>query len=401
MSKIICDVCGTRYPESSNQCPICGCVRDAEQKIDEAVISEEEVAETSRASGKGGRFSKANVRKRNKDQLGYDEAEAPVPAPAPDVQQEEEYDFDEEANEGSHRKKNAFLNILLVLVIVALLLVSGYIFVEYFMPNVLTDMLPQKATEATEVTEMPATEAVTEAATEAVQTEAAAIPCQQLVADVTDVVLTEEGQMYLLNVQALPEDTTDTVMYISSNEDVATVNEEGRVTAVGEGNVVISVFCGEQQMEFHVTCAFATEAPTEAATEAPAEGETEAPAEGETEAPAEGETEVPAEGETEAPAEGETEAPAEDPTEEATAPLKDVVLSIKTSDMTFRSRGQQAVIKLTCALTNQEVTWTSSNEAIATVDKDGVITRVGAGTTTIIGQYGDQKVEIIVRCPRK
>ena len=386
MSKIICDVCGTRYPESSNQCPICGCVRDAEQKIDEAVISEEEVAETSRASGKGGRFSKANVRKRNKDQLGYDEAEAsaPVPAPVPDAQQEE-YDSDEETNDGSHRKKNVFLNILLVLVIVALLLVSGYIFVEYFMPNVLTDMLPQNATEATEVTEMPATEAATGAATEAVQTEAAAIPCQQLVADVTDVVLTEEGQMYLLNVQALPEDTTDTVMYISSNEDVATVNEEGRVTAVGEGSVVISVFCGEQQMEFHVTCAFATEAPTEAATEAPAEGETEAPAEGE----------------TEAPAEGETEAPVEDPTEEATAPLKDVVLSIKTSDMTFRSRGQQAVIKLTCALTNQEVTWTSSNEAIATVDKDGVITRVGAGTTTIIGQYGDQKVEIIVRCPRK
>ena len=24
MSKIICEVCGTRYPDSSNQCPICG-----------------------------------------------------------------------------------------------------------------------------------------------------------------------------------------------------------------------------------------------------------------------------------------------------------------------------------------------------------------------------------------
>ena len=30
MSKIICDVCGTSYPESANQCPICGCVRSGD-----------------------------------------------------------------------------------------------------------------------------------------------------------------------------------------------------------------------------------------------------------------------------------------------------------------------------------------------------------------------------------
>ena len=27
MSKIICEVCGTSYPSSAAQCPICGCVR--------------------------------------------------------------------------------------------------------------------------------------------------------------------------------------------------------------------------------------------------------------------------------------------------------------------------------------------------------------------------------------
>ena len=26
MSKIICDICGTSYPETSEQCPICGTV---------------------------------------------------------------------------------------------------------------------------------------------------------------------------------------------------------------------------------------------------------------------------------------------------------------------------------------------------------------------------------------
>ena len=29
MSKIICDICGTTYPDTAEQCPICGCPRDA------------------------------------------------------------------------------------------------------------------------------------------------------------------------------------------------------------------------------------------------------------------------------------------------------------------------------------------------------------------------------------
>ena len=29
MSKIICDVCGTSYPDTADCCPICGCPRDA------------------------------------------------------------------------------------------------------------------------------------------------------------------------------------------------------------------------------------------------------------------------------------------------------------------------------------------------------------------------------------
>ncbi len=61
MGKIICDVCGTSYSESAVQCPICGCVRPADSVA---------VAEDNRESGgytyvKGGRFSKSNVRKRS------------------------------------------------------------------------------------------------------------------------------------------------------------------------------------------------------------------------------------------------------------------------------------------------------------------------------------------------
>ena len=28
MSKIICDICGTTYPETADCCPICGCSRN-------------------------------------------------------------------------------------------------------------------------------------------------------------------------------------------------------------------------------------------------------------------------------------------------------------------------------------------------------------------------------------
>ena len=64
MSKIICDICGTSYPETAEQCPICGTARPVDIQ---GIIPDDEPAEP--RSGytyvKGGRFSKANVKKRN------------------------------------------------------------------------------------------------------------------------------------------------------------------------------------------------------------------------------------------------------------------------------------------------------------------------------------------------
>ena len=358
MSKIICDVCGTRYPDSAEQCPICGCIRNpaAEQHQEVETVMEEEFVVPAVKAERGGHFSKANVRKRNQNQPIYEE-EAVVTAAAPAQAEEEEDPFEE--FEESNGKGGVILNVLLVIVILALLAVSSYIFLKFFMPNFMDKQEPTApAVVETLAPTEEATEEVTEEVTEA-PTEDPNVACEQLSIEVTDITLREPGEMFLLNVQVLPENTTDTMMYISSNEDVATVNEEGRVTAVGEGAVVISIFCGDQQTECNVICDFAVE--------------------------------------TEAPAEEATEAP----TEETGPKLKDVTLGVKSSDLTFRSSGQQATIKLTCKLDNDEVTWSSANEAVATVDKNGVITRVGAGTTTVTGTYGEQTVEIVVRCPRK
>ena len=35
MDKVICDICGTSYPATADQCPICGCEKSAEAIMDE------------------------------------------------------------------------------------------------------------------------------------------------------------------------------------------------------------------------------------------------------------------------------------------------------------------------------------------------------------------------------
>lgn len=265
MSKIICDVCGTRYPESSEQCPICGCVnKSAASEPVEEVQPAEEFEIPARPRVRGGRFSKANVRKRNKKMSVYAESEVRTRA-AEKAAKEEDYDSEEEYEEGEG-KGGMLLNVLLVIVIIALLGVSAYIFVQYFMPNFMGNESEITPTDSyVQQTEEPTDEPTQE------PTEEPTVPCQQLVLDVTDITLREAGEMYLLNVQVLPEDTTDGIMYISSNEEVATVNEEGRVTAIGEGSVVITVVCGDQQLECNVVCDFSAEEETEEPTEEPTE----------------------------------------------------------------------------------------------------------------------------------
>ena len=65
MRKIVCEVCGTSYPETASACPICGSARsvDARILVDDSGDSAPETPTYTYV--KGGRFSKKNVRKRN------------------------------------------------------------------------------------------------------------------------------------------------------------------------------------------------------------------------------------------------------------------------------------------------------------------------------------------------
>ena len=144
MSKIICDVCGTRYPASAEQCPICGRVDPAAAKA--------EVKEVENAYGrtysqtKGGHFSKSNVKKRNQGAPVIEVPEEPVKE-EPIVAEQEVYEI-----ETKKKKSGCFVNFLLVIVILALLAASAYIAVQYVMPEVIERFIPQATVATEEVT---------------------------------------------------------------------------------------------------------------------------------------------------------------------------------------------------------------------------------------------------------
>lgn len=343
MSKIICDVCGTQYPENAEQCPICGCVRTpGSRPAADSFSFDTAYADSGHSHVKGGRFSKSNVRKRNQDIPHYEMQQQKPRAKSRDA-------FEDEFEETAPRDKSGtVINILLGVVIVALLLVSAYIFVNFFLPNIAFQDETTPPTETQVETTAPVTEEPTDPP----------IPCtglEDVEALQSAITLEQEGYSYLLNLMVYPEDTTDELVYISDDETVATVDENGCITAVAEGTTRVTARCGEIELVFDVVCDFSV--PTEEPTEPP------------------------------------TEAPTEEPTE----PLKDVKLGVTKTDITL-GKGSSYTFKLTCDLKNTEVTWISEDDSIASVNEKGEVYHVGRGTTHIIVKYGDQEVKIIVRC---
>lgn len=258
MNKIICDVCGTAYPETASQCPICGCARTSN-----TAVSADQLAEDAAASSynyvKGGRFSKGNVRKRNQNQpeTRVRKQERPVREEYPD---EELFEEDIPAEDtGKPQKSNRGLVIAVVALLLAIIAVVMYIALKYFIP--VGTFAPND-----ETTLPPAQTSVV------VTTDDGLIHCTGLNLTDTDVALDGEGRQWLLNVTAEPLDTTDIITYSSSDESVVTVSESGTLTAVSEGSAVITITCGEVTVACNVTCEF-PEPTTAPATTAPVETE--------------------------------------------------------------------------------------------------------------------------------
>ncbi len=351
MSKIICDICGTSYPASAECCPICGCSSTVATDLLGAEIQQDDYLEERMVSGSG----------RKKGIFDFDEVNTAGSSEA----EEEEPDVDEDDEEEEIQGHNTLVVILLTVLIVALLGAAAFIFVRYFLPN-----MGEEET-------VPSTAVIQETETTAATTEPT-IPCQQMVmTNAGEAKLNAEGQQFLLHIKALPENTTDKIVYTSANESIATVTEDGKVTAVSEGETVIYISCGKHSIECPVTVAYVEETvppTTEAVTVETVDAT------------------VP---EDEEDSEGEADS-GKDSNTSATV-NSNITLKLKKTDIRLGVYYEYQ-LELDCDLAPEDVTWSSEHPYIAKVDEQGNVTAVKEGTTAIIAKYGDQEVQCIVRC---
>ena len=365
MNKVICDICGTSYPETAEQCPICGYNRDfhveplAEDEefvLDEKFDLEEEVAKVAAAE--------AETRKGNADELDMDTEENE------DTTDGNDGDDGEEEEENEKRGPSAVLIVLLVLVTLALLFVAGFIFVKYYLPGMQADKSPTEPT----------------VLTNPVETTDGAVACTSLVMTSDgEVVLEQEGNTWLINVVAMPEDTTDVVMFASSDESVATVSETGTVTAVGEGQAVITITCGQQQLTCEITCEFVEETSVPDVTVPESDPTTDSTGEA-----------TDATDATEEATEAPTEEPTEEPTEDPTKPAVDVELKLNKKDMSFDRIGVYSTLKVSKGIDPADVEWSTSNSGVCVVH-EGKVTVTGAGLAIVTAKYQGQEATCVVR----
>lgn len=382
MSKIICEICGTTYSDTESRCPICGWSHNPSGSSaenpglgqDDLDLSEFENILNSRP---GESAPEQDKPRKNREIFDFDAVNGQDPAPGAKKKREQNFPEDDDEEEEEEERSSPALVALLTILIVLLVGATLYVLLRYFLPNFRNDTETLPSTAAT---------------TEAIQTEAPTIPCTglSLVSGMAE--LNQEGQNWLLHVVVTPEDTTDELVYTSMDPAIATVTEEGRLTAVSEGETTVVITCGDERIECPVTVKYLDLSQETESTTAPAE-ETAAPTE---DAPEATQETVPDE-ET-APEEEPTESTQTTESTEETKPVDpNVVLKLKKSDITFSKKGVYITLELDCDLSVEDVQWSVRNSNVATV-KDGKVTAVGPGLTVVTAKYGDQTVECVVRC---
>lgn len=297
MSKIICEYCGTAYKDTENECPICGNANP------QAPQNSEDSPEKKKPA----------------------DFDAGDPFDWSEQLSEEEEALLEEERQRTRNRARVVCGILALLVI----LVGAYIGYRFWRPYHTTDK-----PEETQQTEPK-------------------VPCTNVLVSPTELVFTEAGQTGTIQVTQEPEQASEQVIFSVDDGAIASVGENGLVTALAEGETTVSIRCGAFLRECHVICDFGggMTAPTE---------------------------------DVESPTDPEETEPAGQ------------ALSLSSTDFTLFYAGDSATIRVS-GLGDQVVTWSSEDPGIATVS-GGKVTAVSNGTTTIHAKVGDQDLRCIVRC---
>ena len=207
MSKIICDVCGTSYSDTSTQCPICGSVHQGD--LLNAGQSSQDVGGYTYV--KGGRFSKTNVKKRSSGAGA-------------------------KPQKAGHSGKNS-KGLIIVLALLAVIFIAMVIFIFFgFLNN-----NPDGSGDSLQ------------------NTEPSYVACEKISVSQPEIQFETIGDSFLISVSSSPANTTEVVRYSVDNPDVATVSENGLVVCVGDGTAVITITCGDQTTTCQVVCVLPTE----------------------------------------------------------------------------------------------------------------------------------------------
>ena len=316
MNKVVCNLCGTSYPENAAQCPICGYARPAEP----ASSGSENGAYT---YVKGGRFSKQNVKKRN-------QAAAASADTAPTTEKKQK-------KSGGNAGRG--LVVVVILLLLAIVAVLGYIALRFFLPNNFLfeglDNLKTPVSSQQPEEELPPAVSEDQVIPETESTEPD-LTCKAITVEQSQLLFESIGAEVYLAVTVEPSNTVDPLTFSSSDTAVATVSDEGKVTAVGEGNATITVSCGDMRAECSVSCVI----------------------------------------------------PATEPEE--------VQLSLNRKEITFNAEGQSWLL-YDGEITVEDIQWSSDDESIASI-QNGKVIAVANGDTTVYGTYNDQTVSCVIHC---
>lgn len=184
----------------------------------------------------------------------------------------------------------------------------------------------------------------------------AAFTCTGISVSPQNMSFTELGQKMLLTILPEPETCTDPIEIVSSDPGVVSVTSSGEVIAVSEGTATITVACGAYSATVNVACSFLASG-----------------------------TVIPPAGETPAPA----------------VAIDAAALKLNREDFTLNDEYSTFTMKLSGLPTGVEVTWTSDDPDIASIDKSGKVTAMKTGTTNVHATVQDITLDCIVRVSLK